>query len=101
MRERVDDVHSAVGLLDDAQTRVDWYDALRRVARLPSSPGLVAGRIVRLLRDAGAIDAERAAIELSLVLSGRWPMSCVNPTVLAGSSLKRWQPVSMERGPNS
>jgi D-3-phosphoglycerate dehydrogenase / 2-oxoglutarate reductase len=39
--------------------------------------------------------------ELALVLSGRWPMSCVNPAVLAGSGLRRWQPVSMERGPNS
>lgn len=39
--------------------------------------------------------------ELGLVLSGRWPMSCVNPAVLAKSDLRRWQPVSMERGPNS
>ncbi|MBV9755712.1 MAG: C-terminal binding protein [Alphaproteobacteria bacterium] len=39
--------------------------------------------------------------ELALVLSGRWPMSCVNPSVLAKSDLRRWQPVSMERGPNS
>jgi D-3-phosphoglycerate dehydrogenase len=43
----------------------------------------------------------RVGLELSLVLSGRWPMSCVNPAVLATSDLKRWQPVSMERGPNS
>jgi D-3-phosphoglycerate dehydrogenase / 2-oxoglutarate reductase len=39
--------------------------------------------------------------ELALVLSGRWPMSCVNPSVLLRSDLRRWQPVSMERGPNS
>ena len=39
--------------------------------------------------------------ELALVLSGRWPLSCVNPTVLAGSDLRRWQPYSMDRGPNS
>jgi D-3-phosphoglycerate dehydrogenase len=43
----------------------------------------------------------RVGLELSLVLSGKWPMSCVNPAVLAKSDLKRWQPVSMERGPNS
>ncbi len=43
----------------------------------------------------------RVGQELSLMLSGRWPMSCVNPTVLPGSALKRWQPYSMERGPNS
>ncbi len=39
--------------------------------------------------------------ELALVLSGRWPMSCVNPSVLVKSNLTRWQPYSMERGPNS
>jgi D-3-phosphoglycerate dehydrogenase len=43
----------------------------------------------------------RAGQELALVLSGRWPMSCVNPTVLPGSGLRRWQPYGMERGPNS
>ena len=43
----------------------------------------------------------RVGRELSLVLTGRWPMSCVNPTVLKDSALRRWQPVSMERGPNS
>ncbi len=39
--------------------------------------------------------------ELALVLRGKWPMSCVNPAVLMKSDLRRWQPVSMERGPNS
>jgi D-3-phosphoglycerate dehydrogenase / 2-oxoglutarate reductase len=43
----------------------------------------------------------RVGLELSLVLSGKWPMSCVNPSVLAKADLRRWQPVSMERGPNS
>jgi D-3-phosphoglycerate dehydrogenase len=43
----------------------------------------------------------RVGYELSLVLSGMWPVSCVNPSVLQNTSLRRWQPVSMERGPNS
>lgn len=43
----------------------------------------------------------RAGQELALILSGRWPMSCVNPTVLPNSGLRRWQPYAMERGPNS
>ena len=42
-----------------------------------------------------------AGRELGLALTGRWPMSCVNPSVLAKSHLRRWQPYSMERGPNS
>jgi D-3-phosphoglycerate dehydrogenase len=43
----------------------------------------------------------RVGQELALSLMGKWPMSCVNPAVLAKTSLRRWQPVSMERGPNS
>jgi D-3-phosphoglycerate dehydrogenase len=43
----------------------------------------------------------RVGQELALLLAGRWPLSCVNPTVLASSDLRRWQPYSMERGPNS
>ena len=43
----------------------------------------------------------RVGRELALALSGRWPMSCVNPTVLPGSGLSRWQPISMQRGPNA
>ena len=43
----------------------------------------------------------RVGQELSLVLSGKWPMACANPAVLANSGLRRWQPVSMERGQNS
>lgn len=39
--------------------------------------------------------------ELALILNGRWPMSCVNPAVLMNSKLRRWQPISMDRGPNS
>ncbi len=39
--------------------------------------------------------------ELALVLSGRWPMACVNPAVLGKGGLRRWQPLSLERGPNS
>ena len=38
--------------------------------------------------------------EVALALSGRWPMSCVNPTVLPRTQLERGQPYPMERGPN-
>ena len=43
----------------------------------------------------------RVGREIALVLSGRWPMSCVNPAVLEKSALARWQPYSMERGPGA
>ena len=45
----------------------------------------------------------RVGREISLVLTGRWPMACVNPSVLMGcyanSGLQRWQPYPMNRGP--
>jgi D-3-phosphoglycerate dehydrogenase len=43
----------------------------------------------------------RVGREIALVLSGRWPRSCVNPSVLERSGLVRWQPYSMERGPGA
>lgn len=42
----------------------------------------------------------RVGREVSLVLRGKWPMSCVNPTVLPRVELERWQPYPMTRGPN-
>lgn len=42
----------------------------------------------------------RVGREVALVLRGRWPMSCVNPTVLPKVTLDRWQPYPMNRGPN-
>lgn len=43
----------------------------------------------------------RVGQEIALVLTGRWPRSCVNPSVLEKSALRRWQPYSMERGPGA
>ena len=43
----------------------------------------------------------RVGQELALVLGGRWPRACVNPSVLEKSGLIRWQPYSMERGPGA
>jgi D-3-phosphoglycerate dehydrogenase len=43
----------------------------------------------------------RVGQEMALVLNGRWPRSCVNPSVLEKSQLVRWQPYSMERGPGA
>ena len=42
----------------------------------------------------------RVGREVALVLRGKWPMSCVNPTVLPKVTLDRWQPYPMNRGPN-
>ena len=42
----------------------------------------------------------RVGRDVALVLRGRWPLSCVNPTVLPRVPLERWQPYPMDRGPN-
>ena len=41
----------------------------------------------------------RIGQEIRLVLTGRWPRACVNPSVLEKSGLRRWQPYPMDRGP--
>ena len=43
----------------------------------------------------------RVGQELALVLSGRWPRTCVNPSVLKKTGLSRWQPYGMDRGPGA
>ena len=43
----------------------------------------------------------RVGQEIALVLGGKWPRICVNPSVLEKSKLQRWQPYSMERGPGA
>jgi D-3-phosphoglycerate dehydrogenase len=43
----------------------------------------------------------RVGYELSLVLQGMWRGKLRQSVVLQNTSLRRWQPVSMDRGPNS
>ncbi len=43
----------------------------------------------------------RIGQEIALVLTGRWPRTCVNPSVLDKTDLRRWQPYSMGRGPGA
>lgn len=38
----------------------------------------------------------RVGREIAIVLGGRWPRACVNPSVLAKSKLVRWKQYSME-----
>ena len=37
------------------------------------------------------VSRRRVGMEIALVLGGRWPMSCVNPSVLDNSGLLEWQ----------
>ncbi|WP_203076209.1 C-terminal binding protein [Falsiroseomonas ponticola] len=82
-------------------------DVLEQEPPSPDNPLLKMPHIILSPHNASAsarfdeARKRRAGQELALVLSGRWPMSCVNPTTLPDSGLRRWQPYAMERGPNS
>jgi hypothetical protein len=68
-RDRIDGVHAALALLEDAELRARWLDTLDRLARRDDLPGLLAGRMNRLLLDAGRLDAEEAGRRMGLVLT--------------------------------
>jgi D-3-phosphoglycerate dehydrogenase len=82
-------------------------DVLEEEPAAPTNPLLRMDNVILTPHVASAsarFDPERrrrVGREIALVLSGRWPRSCVNPSVLATSGLTRWQPYSMERGPGA
>ena len=85
MRERIDAVNSATGLLVSARggqggssplagtaaSRDRWLDTLERLAL--RCPPLISGRLTRLLLDAGRIPAEEAGLRMSRALSAAAP----------------------------
>ena len=66
---QIDGVHGAIALLDDAEDRAAWREALRRLIDQDGMHGLVAGRATRLLLDEGVIDSSDASRRMRLVLS--------------------------------
>jgi hypothetical protein len=66
---QIDGVHGAIALLDDADDRAAWREALRRLIDQDGLHGLVAGRATRLLLDEGVIDSADATRRMRLVLS--------------------------------
>jgi hypothetical protein len=88
MRDRIDTVHSAIGLLADAGSRARWLDTLVRLA--PRCPPLVSGRLTRLLLDAERITGDDVAIRVSRELSAGAPAAAAAGWAegfLAGSGL--------------
>ena len=85
MRERIDAVNSATGLLADGASRIRWLDTLAVLARgddppgppragtAPRCPPLISGRLTRLLLDAGRITADEAGVRMSRALSAAAP----------------------------
>ena len=82
-------------------------DVLEQEPPSPGNPLLRMENVILTPHVASAsarMDPERrrrVGHEIALVLTGRWPMSCVNPSVLERTGLVRWQPYSMERGPGA
>jgi hypothetical protein len=88
VRERINGVHSAIGLLADAGSRARWLDTLARV--IPRSPPLISGRLTRLLLDAERLTADDVAIRMSRELSAAAPAAAAAGWAegfLAGSGL--------------
>ena len=69
LRDRIDGVHGAVGLLDDAELRERWLSTLESVAGRRDLHGLPAGRLARLLLDAARLDAAEVRRRLRLQLT--------------------------------
>lgn len=68
LRRHLDAVTAVVGLLG-ADSRAEWLGTLTRLAARADLPGLVGGRITRILLDATEIDAGAAGLRLARALS--------------------------------
>ncbi|MFD3995728.1 DUF5682 family protein [Streptomyces sp. NPDC058583] len=74
MRERIDEVHQAIGLLPGADGLTDrWAGVLRRLADRDRIPGILRGRAARLLLDEDRIAEDEAALLMSRALSPGTP----------------------------
>ncbi|HEX3408094.1 MAG TPA: C-terminal binding protein [Caulobacteraceae bacterium] len=83
-----------------------WLDVLEQEPPSNNNPLLTMENVLVTPHVASATTRmrpetrRRVGREVALVLRGKWPMSCVNPTVLPKTPLERWQPYPMGRGPN-
>jgi hypothetical protein len=69
LRNHIDGVHAAIALLDDESARERWLAALTSVAGRNDLHGLLAGRLTRLLMDAGRLEATEVRRRLRLPLT--------------------------------
>jgi hypothetical protein len=69
LRNHIDGVHAAIALLDDDELRERWLATLASVADRTDLHGLLAGRLTRLLLDAGRLDTAEVRRRLRLPLT--------------------------------
>ncbi|GAA4679185.1 DUF5682 family protein [Phytohabitans rumicis] len=75
LRDLVDAVHAALAMLDDPALRDRWLEALGGLAGSDRTHPLIAGRVTRLLYDAGRLDADETRRRMGLVLTAGTPPS--------------------------
>jgi hypothetical protein len=69
LRDHIDGVHAAIALLDDDELRDRWLATCASLAQRAELHGLLAGRLTRLLLDAGRLDAAEVRRRLRLPLT--------------------------------
>jgi hypothetical protein len=90
LRDHIDAVHTAVALLGDEVERTRWLDTLEAIAVRDDLHGLLAGRLTRLLHDAGRLSADEAGRRLGRALTAGVPAATGGAWVegfLAGGGL--------------
>lgn len=91
------DEAAMIRALDEGQIAHAALDVLEKEPPDTDNPLLSMENVTLTAHVASASDRfevgsrRRVGREIALVLGGRWPMSCVNPSVLEGSGLRKWQ----------
>ncbi len=98
------DEASLASALDKGHVAAAGLDVLAKEPPSPDNPLLNRDNVMITPHCAPATDRmvpdarRRVGRELQLVLSGQWPMNCVNPEVLAKTTLSRWQAHPTDKG---
>jgi D-3-phosphoglycerate dehydrogenase len=101
------DESALIKALQEGWIAAAGLDVLEQEPPAPGNPLLRMDNVILTAHVASAsarfdpVRRRRVGQEIAVVLGGRWPRSCVNPSVLEKSGLARWQPYSMERGPGA
>ncbi|MCB1693321.1 MAG: C-terminal binding protein, partial [Pseudomonadales bacterium] len=105
-RGPVIDEKAMITALQEGQIAAAGLDVLEQEPPSPDNPLLAMDNVIITPHAASATTRmrpetrRRVGREVALALSGKWPLSCVNPSVLPRVDLERWQPYPMDRGPN-
>lgn len=97
---------SLIAALENGSIAAAGLDVLEQEPPQPDNPLLSMDNVIVTPHVASATTRmrpetrRRVGREVALVMRNKWPMSCVNPTVMPRVPLERWQPYPMNRGPN-